>query len=108
MIHQLIHELLGQLGPHKYKRYSNEGNLSVQKGPCQLKLVKVVFVLRGTAWLFNRCQSIMLNFKLNIQNIYIIPLQAKLKISKIYIFKSHSHWVKIEAMDKMLFLLESK
>lgn len=61
-----------------------------------------------TAWLFNRCQSIMLNFKLNIQNIYIIPLQTKLKTSKIYIFKLHSHCVKLEDMDKMLFLLESK
>lgn len=45
MIHQLIRELLRQLGPHKYKQYSNEGDLSVQKGPCQLELVKVAFVL---------------------------------------------------------------
>ena len=44
MIHQLIRELLRQLGPQKYKEYSNEGNLSAAKGPCQLKLVKVVFV----------------------------------------------------------------
>lgn len=62
----------------------------------------------GIAWLLNRCHSIVLNVKLNIQNIYVIPLPTKLKFSKLYVFKRHSHCVKLEDMNKMLVLLESK
>lgn len=50
----------------------------------------------------------MMSFKLNFQNIYITPAQTKLKISKMYMFKLQCHCAKLEDMDKMLFLLESK
>lgn len=64
--------------------------------------------LWGIAWLLNKCLSIMLNFKLKFQNICVIPLQTKSEISKMYIFKLQCHCAKLEDMDKMLFLLESK
>lgn len=78
---QLVSDHIKHLVWLKYKENSNEGNLSMQKGPCQLKSVKSKCCLRVEHQVPEELLSIILNLKLNIQHAYRMPLQTELNIS---------------------------